>query len=275
MTDSLHVACVQLRTGRDMTRNIAEVCDLITQAAAAGASFIATPETTHLMELSSKALFAQVQSQDEDPGLRAFRALAKDLSVWLLIGSLAIRLSDQKVANRSFVIDSNGDIVATYDKIHMFDVDLAGGESYRESKNYQAGDQAVMAHLPSAKLGLTICYDLRFPYLYRMLAQAGADIISVPAAFTRPTGEAHWEVLLRARAIETGCFVVAPAQGGTHENGRETYGHSLIVSPWGEVLAEAGTDPGVITAQLDLADVAAARAKIPALQHDRPVAPPF
>ncbi len=275
MSDSLHVACVQLRTGRDMTRNIAEACDLITQAAEAGATFIATPETTHLMELSSKALFAQVQSQDEDPGLRAFRALAKELSVSLLIGSLAIRLSDQKVANRSFVIDSNGEIAATYDKIHMFDVDLAGGESYRESKNYQAGDRAVVAQLPSTKLGLTVCYDLRFPYLYRMLAQAGAEIISVPAAFTRPTGEAHWQVLLRARAIETGCFVVAPAQGGTHENGRETYGHSMIVSPWGEVLAEAGTDPGVLHAPLDLSQVAAARAKIPALQHDRSVAPPL
>lgn len=274
MSEHLHVACVQLRTGRDMNRNIAEAGALITQAAEAGATFIATPETTHLMELSSKALFAQVQSEDEDPGLQAFRALAKDLSVSLLIGSLAIRVSDQKVANRSFVIDSNGGIAASYDKIHMFDVDLAGGESYRESRNYQAGDRAVVAHLPSAKLGLTICYDLRFPYLYRMLAQAGVDIISVPAAFTRPTGEAHWEVLLRARAIETGCFVIAPAQGGTHENGRETYGHSMIVSPWGEVLAEAGTDPGVIEAQLDLAQVAAARAKIPALQHDRPVVPP-
>lgn len=267
--DLLRVACVQLRTGRDIDRNIEEASAFIREAAAQGAEFIATPETTHLMELSGKALFENVCAQDDDRGLKAFCALARELKVWLLIGSLSIRLSDQKVANRSFVIDSSGEVVATYDKIHMFDVDLPGGESYRESKNFEAGDKAVVVQLPWAKLGMSVCYDLRFPNLYRSLAKNGAQILSVPAAFTQVTGEAHWHILLRARAIETGCFVIAPAQGGTHENGRKTYGHSLIVAPWGEILSEADQEPGLIVADLDLNRVADARSRVPSLSGDQ------
>lgn len=269
-----HAACVQLRTGLDVTRNVAQACRLIRAAAADGADFVATPETTHLMELGGKALFAKTVAQDDDPGLKAFGALAAELGLWLLIGSLSIRVSETKVANRSFLLAPDGAIAATYDKIHLFDVDLVDGESYRESKNFQAGNQAVVAALPWGGLGLTICYDVRFPALFRALARGGAHILTVPAAFTQQTGQAHWHVLLRARAIETGCFVLAPAQGGTHENGRKTYGHSLIIAPWGEILAEAGSDPGVISARLDMDQVAQARARIPSLLHDRPFALP-
>ncbi len=268
-------ACVQLRTGEDIGRNIAEASALIAEAARQGAAFVATPETTHLMELGGKALFAKTVAQEDDPGVKAFSALAETLNIWLLIGSLAIRVAPDKVANRSFVFAPDGTLRATYDKIHMFDVDLQGGESYRESKNFRAGDRAVIAPLPWGGLGLTICYDLRFPYLYRVLAQAGARFLAVPAAFTQQTGRAHWHVLLRARAIETGCFVLAPAQGGNHENGRKTYGHSLIVSPWGDILAEAGEEPAVIVADLDPGLIDTARARIPSLSHDRTlIAPP-
>jgi len=185
------------------------------------------------------------------------------------VGSLAIKVSADKAANRSFLIDRHGEVVARYDKIHMFDVDLASGESYRESRNYRAGELAVLADLPWGRLGLTICYDLRFPALYRALAEAGASFLSIPSAFTKQTGEAHWHVLLRARAIENGCFVFAAAQGGTHENGRETFGHSLAIDPWGRVLAEGGVEPAVVLADVDLAAIAGARARIPSLQHGR------
>jgi len=252
-----------------MLRNIDDACAAIHDAAGQGARLILTPETTHFMDLSGKALSAHVQVQDEDPGVRRFCALAGELGVWLVVGSLTIRVSDQKVANRSLVIDSTGRVVAHYDKIHMFDVDLPDGESYRESRNFAPGAQAVTVETPWATMGLSVCYDLRFPHLYRALAHAGADILTVPSAFTQVTGEAHWHVLLRARAIENGCFVLAPAQGGTHENGRKTYGHSMIIDPWGEVLAEAGTDPAVLVASLDLGAVAEARRRIPSLQHDR------
>jgi len=268
-TQNFNVACVQLCTGRDVAANVATASDLIREAAGQGADFIITPEQTTLMELKSKDLFAKALPQDEDVSIQAFRALAQELERWLLIGSLAIRLSADKVANRSFLIAPDGSLQATYDKIHMFDVDLPNGESYRESKNYKPGAEAVTADIPWGRLGLSVCYDLRFPNLYRSLAQAGADFLAVPSAFTETTGKAHWHVLLRARAIENGCYVFAPAQGGIHENGRATYGHSLIVSPWGEVLAEAGTEPGFIMAEVDRAQVAAARARVPSLQHDR------
>ena len=271
-SQSFTAACVQLRTGQDVARNVTDACDLIRQAAAQGADFIATPETSHLMELGGKALFAKTVPQDEDTGLAAFRALAEELKCWLLIGSLSIRISEHKIANRSFLLGPDGAIAAAYDKIHMFDVDLKGGESYRESKNFQAGDQAVLVDLPWGRLGLSICYDLRFAALYRALAQGGAQILTVPAAFTQQTGEAHWHILLRARAIENGCFVIAPAQGGHHDNGRKTYGHSLIISPWGEILAQGGTDPCVISARIDLERVTEARARISSLSHDRPFA---
>ena len=191
------------------------------------------------------------------------------MRIYIHIGSLAIKASPEKAVNRSFLIDRKGDVAARYDKIHMFDVDLAGGESYRESNNYRAGDLAVVADLPWGRLGLTVCYDLRFPALYRALAETGVSFLAIPSAFTKQTGEAHWHVLQRARAIENGCFVFAAAQGGQHENGRETFGHSLVVDPWGRIVAEGGIEPGVVMAEIDPAEVAAARAKMPSLHHGR------
>jgi predicted amidohydrolase len=215
-------------------------------------------------------LFAKVKPQDEDTALAAFRVLSEELGLWLLIGSLPIKIAERRCANRSFLIDPKGQVRATYDKIHMFDVDLPNGEVYRESRNYRPGEQAVVADLPWGKLGLSVCYDLRFPQLYRTLAKNGASFLTVPAAFTHTTGQAHWHVLQRARAIETGCFVIAPAQCGLHENGRRTFGHSLIVDPWGAIIGEGGDDPGVIVADIDPAKVTEARARVPALTHDRP-----
>ncbi|MCP5432879.1 MAG: carbon-nitrogen hydrolase family protein [Alphaproteobacteria bacterium] len=269
MTQPLRVGLVQLRSGRMMDHNIEMASGFIREAHGSGAKFVSTPEMTHMIEAESEALLKAVRPEAEDPGVAAFSALAEELGIWLLIGSLAIARGDGKVANRSFLFDPKGAIRARYDKIHLFDVELAGGERYRESRHYAPGSEAVLVDLPFARLGLTICYDLRFPYLYRMLAKEGAEIITVPAAFTKTTGEAHWHALLRARAIETGAFILAPAQGGRVEVGRETYGHSLVVSPWGQVLGEAGNDPGVLVADLDLARVAEARARVPSLTHDR------
>ena len=274
MGRDLRVACVQMRTSKDIDENIEQACELIRAGVERGASLVATPETTHFMELGGKALFEQTVSQDEDRGLKRFQEIAKELKVHLLVGSLTIRVSKDKVANRSFLIGSDGSIIATYDKVHMFDVDLGTGESYQESKNFKAGKRAVVADIPGVRVGLSVCYDLRFPYLYRALAQAGAQILFVPSAFTQTTGEAHWHILLRARAIETGCFVLAPAQGGTHENGRKTYGHSVIVDPWGEVLAEASMEPGVIWADINLERVEQVRRQIPSLAHDREIVAP-
>jgi predicted amidohydrolase len=215
-----------------------------------------------------------VKPEAEHPGVPAFQALAAELKAWLLIGSLAVKLDAKTCANRSFLFDPQGRIAARYDKIHMFDVDLANGETYRESATFRPGEQAVTADLPWGRVGLTVCYDLRFAYLYRALAQAGASFLTVPAAFTVPTGEAHWHVLLRARAIETGCYVFAPAQCGEHAEGRKTYGHSLIVAPWGEVLADGGEEVGIIYADVDPAKVTKARNMVPALRHDRPFTGP-
>ena len=262
-------ACVQLRSSDDVAENIRETARLVREAAARGASFIATPENTSLMAPDGGAKLAQSFDEAHDPALPVFSALAKELNVWLLIGSLAIKVSDSKTANRSFLFAPDGRIAARYSKIHLFDVALASGEVYRESNTVAGGNEAVVVDTALGAIGLTICYDVRFPQLYRSLAQKGAFLFTVPSAFTVPTGEAHWHVLLRARAIENGAFVIAPAQGGLHANGRKTYGHSLIVSPWGEVLAEAGIDPGVIYAEIDPARVAEARGKVPSLQHDR------
>jgi predicted amidohydrolase len=271
---AFRAACVQLRSSDDVAENIAAASALIREAHARGAQFIATPENTTLMAPDGGAKLERSYPEETDPALPAFRALAEELGVWLLIGSLAIKMSERKTANRSFLIDPKGAIAARYDKIHLFDVDLPSGETYRESNTVAGGKRAVIADLPWGKLGLSICYDLRFPGLYRALAQAGAFMLSVPSAFTETTGKAHWHALLRARAIENGAFVIAPAQGGTHANGRQTYGHSLIVSPWGDVLAEAGTDPGVIVADIDPALCAAARARVPNLKHDQPFEAP-
>jgi predicted amidohydrolase len=249
LMSQLKVACVQLRSGTNVDENIEAASGLIRQPGAA---------------------WEKSASEDADPGLKAFRALAAELGITLLIGSISIRASEGKCANRSFLIGPDGKLLARYDKIHMFDVQLNAGNIYRESESFAAGSEAVIANLPTARLGMTVCYDVRFPDLYRRLAIAGAQIIAVPAAFTRITGEAHWHVLLRARAIETGCFIIAPAQGGKHQDGRETYGHSLIIDPWGAVLAEGAADPCVIAAVLDLSKVDEARAKIPSLKHARP-----
>ncbi|HEY3638692.1 MAG TPA: carbon-nitrogen hydrolase family protein [Rhizomicrobium sp.] len=267
-------ACVQLRSSDDIDDNIRTASALIRDARKAGADFIATPENTTLMAPDGGAKLERSKSEAEDTALPVFAALAKELGIWLLIGSLAIKVGDRKTANRSFLIDPHGSIVARYDKIHLFDVDLPSGEQYRESNTVAGGAQAVTADLPWGRIGLSVCYDLRFPHLYRTLARHGAFALTVPSAFTETTGKPHWHVLLRARAIENGAFVIAPAQGGLHANGRRTYGHSLIVSPWGDILAEAGTDPGIILAEIDPAASAEARARIPSLLHDRDYAAP-
>jgi predicted amidohydrolase len=262
-------ACVQLRSSDSVADNIRDAVQLVRDAVAQGARFIATPENTTLMALDGGAKLANSYDEAHDPALPVFTALAKELNVWLLIGSLAIKVSDTHTANRSFLITPDGTITARYSKIHLFDVPLNVGESYRESNTVAGGNQAVLADTEFGPIGMTICYDMRFPQLYRRLAQKGAFLFTVPSAFTVPTGQAHWHVLLRARAIENGAFVIAPAQGGTHANGRKTYGHSLIVAPWGEVLAEAGDEPGVIVADIDTSLSDVARGKIPSLQHDR------
>jgi predicted amidohydrolase len=266
---AFRAACVQLRSSDDVAENIRETVMLVREAAARGATFIATPENTTLMAPDGGAKLASSYDEAHDPALPVFSALVKELNVWLLIGSLAIKVSDTKTANRSFLFAPDGSITARYNKIHLFDVELASGEVYRESNTVAGGGEAVVAATPWGGIGLTICYDVRFPSLYRKLAQKAAFAFTVPAAFTVPTGSAHWHVLLRARAIENGAFVIAPAQGGTHANGRKTYGHSLIISPWGEILAEAGTEPGVVVADIDPALSAEARAKVPNLRHDR------
>lgn len=260
---------VQMCSGRTVAKNVAAASALIREAAAGGADYVQTPEVSTLMELDRERLFAACQPEDGNAALAEFQALARELGIWLHIGSMAIKVSPTKLANRAYLISPDGQITARYDKIHMFDVQLANGEIYRESENYQAGNEAIVAATPWGGLGLAICYDLRFPYLFRALAHAGAQIITVPAAFTQTTGEAHWHTLLRARAIETQCFVLAAAQGGQHEHGRSTYGHSLIISPWGEILADGGTNPGVILADIDLKQVAEVRERVPSLRHDQ------
>lgn len=262
-------ALVQLRSSRNVDANLQSAEALIRRAAQGGAAYVQTPENTAIMEFDAKRVLEAAEAEEDSVPLARLRALAAELGIFLHIGSLAIKLDQTRVANRSYLIDPEGAVVAIYDKLHLFDVDLAGGESYRESEHARPGRAAILADLPFGRLGLSICYDLRFPQLYRALAMAGAEFIAVPAAFTRQTGEAHWHVLIRARAIETGTFILAATQGGLHENGRATFGHSLIVSPWGEILAEGGEDPGVIFADLDLAASAEARVRIPALQHGR------
>jgi predicted amidohydrolase len=263
------VGLVQMRSGLDPHANLTALLPAIDEAKRGGADYVQTPEMTNILALKREHLFASIVAEEHDPTLATLRELARKLSIYIHIGSLAIKVTQDKAANRAFVIDRNGDIAARYDKIHMFDVDLAGGESYRESNNYRAGDLAVATDLPWGRLGVTICYDLRFPALYRALAEAGASFLAIPAAFTKQTGEAHWHVLMRARAIENGCYVFAAAQGGRHENGRDTFGHSLVVDPWGKIVAEGGTEPGVIIAEIDPAAVAAARGKVPSLRHGR------
>jgi deaminated glutathione amidase len=267
-------ACVQTNSARDFAANIATVGAAIRAARAAGADLVMTPEVVGMFEPVRAKHLEKATDEAGNPVLAAFREIARETGAWLLIGSLAIRVAETRLANRSFLVDPAGAIVARYDKIHMFDVELDDGQTYRESALYQPGGAAVLTSLPWGLLGMTVCYDLRFPQLYRALAREGAAFLSIPSAFTVPTGRAHWHVLMRARAIETGCFVFAPAQCGTHAEGRRTYGHSIIVDPWGEVLAEAGEEPGFVIAEIDPAKVAEARRKVPSLRHDRDFAAP-
>jgi predicted amidohydrolase len=275
LTPTMKVGLIQTRTPADQKSALAHVLPLVRQAAAEGATFIATPEGSNILQKDKAKLFPALLSQEDDPFVSGLRAAAGQLGVWILIGSALVRRPDGKCANRALLVDPHGAITATYDKLHMFDVDLPTGETARESESYEPGDKAVTAQAGDAKLGLTICYDLRFPALYRALALAGAEVMTIPAAFTRPTGEAHWEILMRARAIETGSFVLAPAQGGFHEDGRGTWGHSIAVGPWGEVLGKLDHDePGVLVVDLDLSAAAKARRAIPALANARPFTGP-
>ena len=282
MNSVFTASCIQFTSARDYEPNIRAASDLIRRARDAGADLVLTPENTGLTEPVGKLRREKARDEANHPVLAALRDVARETRVWLLIGSLAIDLSrepgeaegERRLANRSYLIDPNGAIVARYDKVHMFDVDLARGESYRESNAFRPGGQSALAETPWGVLGMTVCYDLRFPHLYRALAQAGADFLAIPSAFTVPTGEAHWHVLMRARAIENGCYVFAPAQWGEHAEGRRTYGHSLIVDPWGEVLADGGEGVGIISARIDAAAIAKARRMVPSLKHDRPFIQP-
>ncbi|WDI30498.1 carbon-nitrogen hydrolase family protein [Hyphococcus flavus] len=271
---SFRAACVQMRSGLDRQRNTSDAIALIKEAAEAGASFIATPEMTNVIDRKGSRLLSDLPSENDLTEIKAFSEAAQSNHVWLLAGSFAVKTEPSRAANRSFLFGPDGNIAARYDKLNMFDVDLPNGESWKESAIYAPGQKAVVAKTSIASFGLSICYDVRFPQQYRAMAQAGADVLCVPAAFTRQTGEAHWKTLLRARAIENGAFVIAPAQGGVHEDGRETYGHSLIIGPWGEILAEAPDDaPGLVFADINPAAAAEARRRIPnlALEHSREV----
>jgi deaminated glutathione amidase len=267
---SFTAAMVQMRTGLLPPANIEQGTKLIREAAAQGADYVLTPEVSNMIQANRQAMFENLAAEEDDLSLKAYRALAAELKIHLHIGSLALRVSPERAVNRSFLIAPDGTVLASYDKIHMFDIDLPGGESYRESANYQPGETAVIADLPWGRIGLTICYDVRFPALYRALAESGASFLTVPSAFTVRTGEAHWHTLLRARAIENGCFVFAAAQAGTHESKRQSYGHSLIIDPWGTILAEgSATETGVFLARIDPAKVETARKTVPSLQHGR------
>jgi predicted amidohydrolase len=281
MSEPFTAACIQFTAGPDPEPNLKEVAGLIRRARDAGAELIMTPEASNLIE-SGRRRRDKARGEADDPFLAGMRDLARETGAWLLLGSLVIdpagepgnQAGEERLANRSFLIDAAGAIVARYDKIHMFDIDLPGGESYRESNAYRPGGRSVVAETPWGRLGMSVCYDVRFPYLYRALAHAGADFLTVPSVFTVPTGRAHWHVLLRSRAIENGCFVFAPAQWGEHTAGRQSYGHSLIVDPWGEVLADGGQETGIVTARIDPARIAEARRMVPSLQHDRTFTPP-
>ncbi len=281
MSSPFVAACIQFTAGPDPEPNLRVVGDMVRRARDRGADLIMTPEATNFIE-SGRRRREKARREADDPWLAGARGLARETGAWLLLGSLVIdpdsepgaAAGETRLANRSFLIDAEGAIVARYDKIHMFDIDLPGGESYRESSAYRPGGHSVVAETPWGGLGISVCYDLRFPHLYRALAQAGAGFLTVPSVFTVPTGTAHWHVLLRARAIENGCFVFAPAQSGEHAAGRRSYGHSLIVDPWGEVLADAGEGPGIVSARIDPARIDEVRQMVPSLNHDRAFAQP-
>lgn len=274
MTGSFTVALAQMNAGRELKENLAQAEDLIRQAKDRGAQLVVTPENTSFIETERALTLEKALPADGGDARRHFATLAQELGLWIHVGSLTCKADAEQCFNRAFLIAPDGSTVATYDKIHMFDVTVGDGQTYRESATFRAGSKAVVADLPWGRYGLSICYDIRFAYLYRILAKAGANFISAPAAFTQVTGEAHWHVLQRARAIETGSFIFSAAQCGTHAKGRKTFGHSLVVAPWGEVLADGGTEVGIVTAKIDPALSHEARSKIPALTHDREIEPP-
>ena len=267
--EKFRVGLVQLRTGKNIQENLVQAEGFIRDAARRGANYVQTPENTLVMEVDAQHLLEKISPEDQTEGVAQFSRLAQELRIWLHIGSLAIKVGERRAVNRAFLFAPNGEAVCRYDKIHMFDVDLPSGESYRESATFEPGTCTYVADLPWGGLGIATCYDMRFGEQYKAMARAGAKFLTAPSAFTKVTGEAHWHVLLRARAIENGCFVFAAAQGGRHANGRTTYGHSIAISPWGEILAEAGTEPGVIVADIDAGEVDRVRARIPALDHTR------
>jgi len=274
VSDTFRAACIQPNTGTDWEANLSACTGWIEQAADDGASYIQTPEVSNFIYRRRQDTMANTHAEVDDPSLKAYRELAARLGVWINIGSLALKGEGERLANRSFLIGPDGVIANRYDKIHMFDVELPSGQKFMESRAYQPGERVNVIDVPvtddvAMRLGMTICYDMRFPHLYRDLAKAGAEVLTMPSAFTAETGKAHWHVLLRARAIENGCFVIAAAQTGAHDGGRETYGHSLIVDPWGVVLADAGTDTGYVTAEIDLAKVTSSRQSVPSLGNDR------
>jgi len=276
----MKTALIQLNSSDDPVSNLGQILGFLSEAVAGGAGFCLTPEVSNCVSTSRTHQQSVLKRQEDDPSLRAIRTFAADNSVWILIGSLALKTNDAqgRFANRSFLIGPNGEIAASYDKIHMFDVQVSAEETYRESAGYRPGTESILAQTPFAAIGMTVCYDVRFPRLYRDLAQAGAEVLTIPSAFSPATGKDHWEALLRARAIETGCYVLAPAQTGRHQASvgkeRSTFGHSMAIDPWGNVLLDAGTAPGVHFVDLDLQTVAQARKKVPSLTHDRDYARP-
>ena len=271
---TVRIACLQTNSGNDFEANLTALAAMTREAAAGGARFVLSAEHVLMMDGSGRTMREKALAPDGQPALSALTALSRELAVWQLVGSLTLKSDDGRIVNRSLLISAEGKVVASYDKIHMFDATLPGGTVIRESRAYRPGEHAVVAETPWGRLGMSVCYDLRFPQLYRALGHAGAELLSVPSAFTVPTGRAHWHVLLRARAIENAAFVIAPALCGDHPGMRTTYGHSLVVDPWGEVVADGGEGPGIVYADLDLAQVEQVRGMLPSLMHDRPFAPP-
>jgi len=271
---AVKAACVQLNAGSELPANLAAAAEGVRRAAGEGAQFILLPEYAVMLDGSGRVMREHSPPEAEHPALPLFCDLARETGAWILVGSITVRLEGDLMANRSLLVSAAGEIVARYDKIHMFDVTLPSGKTIQESSAYRPGDRLVLADTPWGKLGMTVCYDLRFPQLYRALAQAGAELLAIPASFQRETGKAHWHTLIRARAIENLAYVLAPAMCGDHANNRQTYGHSLIVDPWGEVLADGGEAPGVAVAEIDVARVRKVRGMIPSLTHDRPFTEP-
>ncbi|OFZ92608.1 MAG: amidohydrolase [Betaproteobacteria bacterium RIFCSPLOWO2_12_FULL_62_58] len=274
MSAPFRLACLQLNSGNDLQANLAAVRLMTCEAAGNGAQFVLTPEYALMMDGSGRVMRERALGVDGAPALGALQSLAREHGVWFLAGSLTVRTDEERIANRSFLISADGHVVATYDKIHMFDVTLPDGKVIRESSAYRSGDRAMVAETPWGRLGMTVCYDLRFPGLFRTLAQAGAQFITVPSSFQRQTGKVHWHTLLKARAIENECFIIAPAMCGDHSGNRQSYGHTLVIDPWGEILAEGGEAPEIVYADIDPARVEKVRGMIPSLEHDREFQPP-